>query len=251
MSVRVRHAVGLVWIELDRPRANVLDGVMVARIRQEIAALRRIAGLKLVVFEGRGTEFSFGGSAEEHTPDRVRQMLTDFHAMFREIEALGVPTAAVVRGRCLGGGLELAAFCGRVFAAPGASLALPEIRLGGFPPLGALILPWRMGGSRAAELILTGGALAAGEAQAVGLVDEVAPDPAVALQNWFDAHLAPLSASSLSIAWRAVRMPVADRLEHDLPRLEALYLGELMATQDAGEGISAFLERRPPRYVHR
>lgn len=250
MSAKLTLEGGLAWITLDRPRANVLDAAMIASIRGHLESLRRVDELKCLVFEGAGTEFCFGASVEEHQPAQVAEMLGTFHALFRELEALGVPTAAAVRGRCLGGGLELAAWCGRVVAAPGATMACPEVKLGVFPPIGAIALDWRVGKGRACEMVITGGAVSAAEALAMGLVDELADDPAAAIRGWYGRHLAPLSAVAVRHAWRAVRLPLADRLSQDLPRLESLYLDELMKTHDAVEGIAAFIEKRPPTWTH-
>lgn len=250
MSATLTREGGLAWLTLDRPRANVLDAAMIDAIRAAVDGLRRVPELKLLVFEGAGTEFSFGASVEEHQRDRVAGMLGSFHAMFREIEALGAPTAAAVRGRCLGGGLELAAWCGRLVAAPGSTLACPEVKLGVFPPIGAIALDWRVGKGRALEMVVTGGALTAVEALSVGLADEVAEDPAAAIRAWYARHLSPLSATAVRFAWRAARLGMADRLERDLPRLEHAYLEELMRTHDANEGIDAFMQKRPPTWTH-
>ncbi|MCA9669995.1 MAG: enoyl-CoA hydratase/isomerase family protein [Myxococcales bacterium] len=238
----------LVRLTLSRPKANVLDAPMVSALRGELAWLQDEARdkLKLIVFEGAGKHFSFGASVEEHLPGKVGQMLNDFHAMFRELEALAVPTAAVVRGQCLGGGLELALFCGRVFAEPSARFGVPEIKLGVFPPMGALLLPWRVCGSRATELVLGGESLTASEAFELGLVESCDDNAEAALAGYFETQLAPRSSVGLRYAWRAARLPMADRLERDLPRLERLYLDELMRHEDPVEGLNAFLERREP-----
>ncbi len=253
MSGPVRVAVegGLAWITLDRPRANVIDAAMTAAMRAAIADLRGVAELKLVVFEGAGTEFSFGASVEEHQRDQVEGMLKGFHAFFRELEALGVPTAAVVRGRCLGGGLEVAAWCGRVFAAPNAVFACPEVKLGVFAPIGSLALDWRVGKGRSIGMLLSGDSVGAEEGARIGLVDEIAEDPAAAARAWYTAKLAPLSAVAVRHAWAGVRVGMAARLRTDLTELEALYLERLVATHDANEGIEAFIQKRPPTWTHR
>ena len=85
----------------------------------------------------------------------------------------------------------------------------------------------------------------------MGLVTRVAEDPRAAFDAFYAEQLAPRSASSLRFAERAVRGELYDRITHRLPMLEALYLGELMETEDANEGIAAFLERRGPQYKHR
>lgn len=237
-------------LSLDRPKANVLDAEMVGALRAALAELRGRRGLKLVVLDHAGPHFSFGASVEEHLPGRVEGMLTGFHALFRELEAVGVPTAALVRGQCLGGGFELAVACGQVIAAPDAKLAVPEVKLGVFPPVAAALLPLRCDLQVATRMVLTGQALTAAEALAAGVVDAVAEDPEAALVAWYEAHLAGLSAVAVSFAWRAARRPVQRALAEDLPAFEALYLRELMATRDPVEGLRAFIERRPPQWEH-
>jgi len=200
----------------------------------------------LLVFEGEGKHFSFGVSVPEHLPDQVAKMLADFHALFRELEALARPTAALVRGQCLGGGLELALFCGRVLAEPSARFAVPEVKLGVFPPMGALLLPWRVAGARATAMIVGGETVDAEQALKIGLIDSCDDDAEAALSAYYEAEIAPKSPVGLRYAWRAARMPLTDRLERDLPRLERIYLDELMKHHDPVEGLEAFIERREP-----
>lgn len=240
----------LARIMLDKPKGNVLDAEMVAAVRAQLRALAPLSALKLIVFEGRGAHFSFGASVAEHLPAGVESMLTGFHALFRELEALGVPTAALVRGQCLGGGCELAMFCGRVLCEPGARFGLPEVTLGVFPPIGALLLPWRVGGARAAGLVLSGEILDGESAARVGLADHCSTEPELALGAWFDAAFAPRSAVALRFAWQAARRPLSLQLANDLPALERLYLEGLMACSDPVEGLNAFLERRPAQWRH-
>lgn len=242
---------------LDRPRGNILDAEMVAALRESARDLSRALEsgtrpqLKLLVLEGEGDHFSFGASVAEHLPEQVERMLAEFHALFLELEALGLPSAAVVRGQCLGGGLELAAWCGTVICGEDARFGLPEVRLGVFPPVAAVMLPWRTGGARAAELQLTGRVIAAAEAVRLGLADECAEAPEAKLLEWFERELAPRSAVALRFAWRAARRPVAQALREELPAVEELYLRALMPHADPREGILAFLERREPRWTHR
>jgi cyclohexa-1,5-dienecarbonyl-CoA hydratase len=185
---------------------------------------------------------------EEHLPGQVAGMLRGFHGLFRAIAESGVPVLAAVRGACLGGGLELASFSHRVFAAPGARLGQPEILLGVFAPVASVILAERVGRAHAEDLCLTGRTVGAEEALRMGLVDVLADDPAQAALAWARERLLPLSAGSLRIAVRAVRHGLHARLVTDLAQLERLYLDELMQTEDAVEGLHAFLEKRGPRW---
>ncbi len=234
-------------IVLDRPKGNVLDVAMVAAIRERLRELSEKPGpLKLVVFEGAGEHFSFGASVEEHLPGRVEEMLSGFHALFGDLEALGVPTAALVRGQCLGGAFELALWCGLVICEPSARLGLPEIRLGVFPPVAAIALPWRVPGARATQVMLSGETYEAEGAAALGLIDLCAADAETALTQWFEQRLAGKSAVAVRAAWRASRHLLARALVTELPELERLYLDDLMAHRDPIEGLTAFLKRRPP-----
>ncbi len=234
---------------LDHGKGNILDEALLGALRNHLAGLGR-PQLKLLVFEGAGQHFSFGASVEEHLPGRVDRMLATFHAFFRELEDVGVPTCAVVRGRCLGGGFELAAWCGRLQIAPDAVLAVPEVHLGVFPPIAAMGLRWRTGGAQATELVLTGRNVEAHEAVARGLADACTEDPTSGWRSWFETHLAPRSAPALRFAWKAARAPLRRALREELPELERLYLDELMACQDPIEGLTAFLEERSPTWKH-
>jgi cyclohexa-1,5-dienecarbonyl-CoA hydratase len=250
-SVRIEHrAEGQVLhLLLDAPKGNVLDERMVRGLSGALDAHGARPALKAIVLEGAGPNFSYGASVAEHTRERAGAMLAGFHGIFRRLAALDVPTAAVVRGACLGGGLELAAWCSFVFAAPDATFGQPEIKLAVFPPMASLLLPWRLGGGRALDLCVSGRTLGAAEAQAIGLVHEVAADPADACARFVAANLLPRSGPSLRFAERAARLELAGLLDTRLPALERLYLDELMPTPDANEGIAAFLERRAPRWV--
>jgi cyclohexa-1,5-dienecarbonyl-CoA hydratase len=245
------HSGQLERIVLDRPKANILDCEMLAAIRERIARLAEAPGAsKLLVFEGAGGNFSFGASVEEHLPDRVTGLLRQFHRLFLDLERLSIPTAAVVRGQCLGGGFELALWCGYVVCEPSARFGVPETKLGVFPPMAALALPWRVTGARSTQMILSGESLAGEEAARCGIADLCTDDAEAALQEWFRMRLAPKSAVALRAAWRASRRLLADSLKNDIWSLEKYYLTDLMSHQDPVEGLSAFLEHRPPVWTH-
>jgi cyclohexa-1,5-dienecarbonyl-CoA hydratase len=160
-----------------------------------------------------------------------------------------LPLLALVNGQCLGGGLELAAFCDWVFALENATLGQPEIKLGVFAPVGSIVLPWRIG-ARANDLLLTGRSIDAKAAKEIGLVNRVLAKKSAEeeLETFITETLLPLSASSLRYARNAARWHLNRQMKHGLPELEALYLDELMKSPDASEGITAFLEKRTPRW---
>lgn len=240
---------GALWrVELATPKANIID-VEKAKILTDV--FRQAAeepGLKAIIIGARGPHFSFGASVEEHFPDRVEEMLTGFHGLFYAMLDAAVPTLAAVRGQCLGGGLELASFCNRVFVAPDARLGQPEIVLGVFAPVASVMLSERVGRSRAEDICLSGRPLAAEEAWSIGLADEISDDPDEAALEYARTHLLPKSASSLRYAVRAARHGFAERVRRELPEVERLYLRDLMSTEDPLEGLTAFLEKRQPSW---
>jgi cyclohexa-1,5-dienecarbonyl-CoA hydratase len=249
-TIRVSREQGgrLVRVLLAAPKANILTLEMMGEIERAMAAETASESVMAVAFEGEGAHFSFGASVEEHAADRVRTMLPRFHGMFRALAAPGVPLVALVRGQCLGGGFELAAFADLLFAEEGARLGVPEIKLGVFPPVAAALLPGRIGSPRANELILTGRTLTAEEAHGIGLLTALSASGRLAedFAAWMEERLLPLSPASLRFATRAARRAWLPRFFEDLGELERLYLDELCATPDASEGIAAFIERRSP-----
>ena len=229
---------------------NIITAGLVAQLRTALEDLIDERRLRLITIEGEGADFSYGASIPEHTPEHIGRVLPEMHALIRELLAAPAPTAAVVRGRCLGGGFELALACDFIFAADDATFGLPEIALGVFPPAGSVLLPVRAGAARAASAVLTGEPRPAADWAARGVVELTAPvtDLTAAVDAWFDRKLARWSAEALRHAVRAVRAPVVDAVARGLPAAERLYLDELMRSRDAVEGIQAFLEKRPPRW---
>jgi cyclohexa-1,5-dienecarbonyl-CoA hydratase len=162
-------------------------------------------------------------------------------------------TAALVRGRCLGGGFEIALACDFIFAEESAVFGLPEVALGVFPPAASALLPPRVGSARATSAIISGESLPAAEWRQAGLVEAVVPDGTLDAEvyGWFAAHLQGKSAVALRYAAAAARHGLRQHVRAVLPELERLYLGDLMQTSDAVEGIAAFLEKRVPRWTDR
>ena len=191
---------------------------------------------------------AIGASVPEHLPEHVGKMLRAFHDLFRVMLDASVFTLAAVRGQCLGGGLELASFCHRVWAAPDARLGQPEILLGVFAPVASVILKERVGRANAEDLLVTGRILSVEDALRLRLVDAVSEQPGEAALAYAREHLLPRSASSLRFAVRAARLDVGRALQTELKAVERLYLEDLMSTHDAVEGIRAFVEKRSPKW---
>lgn len=238
-------------IVLNAPKANVLEAAMLAEILDALKMLDEQKGVKLIVFEGEGKHFSFGASVPEHTKDKAAMMLRSFHAVFYTLADMAIPTMAIVRGQCLGGGMELALFCNFIFADKTAFFGQPEIVLGVLPPPASVMLPKKVGQAFADDLVLTGRSIDAVEAHRIGLVNFLTPEGEDAwdhAHSFIEKHFLPKSSSCLRIANLAVRTDFFRRIREDLPRMEGLYLKELMESHDANEGINSFIEKRKPQW---
>ena len=238
---------------LSHPKGNIVTADMVAALTQALDGIADSPQLKLVTIEGSGPDFSFGASIPEHAPGEIDRVLPQMHALIHALLESPAVTAAIVRGRCLGGGFELALACDFVFAERGAVFGLPEIALGVFPPAAAALLPARVGLARATSAMLTGASRSADDWFRFGLVEQLSDPGAIAVDvdRWFDAHLRPRSAAALRHATAAARLALRQHASAILPELEQLYLGGLMSTADAAEGIAAFLAKRAPRWLDR
>ena len=252
--IRLRVEDRVARVTFARPPLNIFT---IAMMRELDAALTECMGMRdvvAVVFDSvaGSRAFSAGVSVEEHQPETVYQMLESFHNVFRTMWQMGKPTLAVVDGAALGGGCELIAGCDVVISTSRAKYGQPEIKLGVFPPVAAVLLPRIMGERRARELLLTGEIFDAQEALRTGLVSYVveAEELEPKLQEVL-ARLRELSAPALEMTRRAMDAargrPFLEALEH----AEDIYLNELMKTEDAHEGVRAFMEKRKPDWRNR
>jgi cyclohexa-1,5-dienecarbonyl-CoA hydratase len=253
VSVSVNASQTRAAFRLFHPKGNILTCEMIGALRSGLESVSQNPHLKLVTIEGAGQDFSFGASIPEHLPQEIEQALTQMHGLIGDLLDLPAVTAAVVRGRCLGGGFELALACDLMFASDDAVFGLPEIKLGVFPPAASVLLPARVGLARAMPPMLTGENQPAAFWREAGLLALVAPADALEseVDRWFERHLAPKSAAALRHGSAAARATLAESVRATLPAIERLYLDELMQTHDAIEGVDAFLEKRTPHWNDR
>jgi cyclohexa-1,5-dienecarbonyl-CoA hydratase len=254
LTVQTLHDGQVVRLTLNAPKANILDAEMMAGLHASLISLQEREELKLLQLTGSGDHFSFGASVQEHFRDKAPEMLRQFHGLFRALIDLAVPTAAVVSGQCLGGGLELALMCNFLFLDRSARLAQPEINLGVFAPPASLILPLKIGQQKSDEFLLTGRTFTAEEAAAMGLATALYDTRNamwLGVDEWLGKNILPKSAVALRFAVQAARHAFNETLVRQLGNLESLYLDHLMSTRDANEGIASFLERRKPVWTNR
>jgi len=236
----------LLRVRLTQPEANIVDIAMIDALQAVLERYRNQLELMGVLLDHEGPHFGFGASIPEHLPDRVSELVTKLHRMLKGMLAFPVPILVVVRGQCLGGSLELVMAGHLIFVAPDAILGQPEVKLGTMAPVGSCILPERLGRAHAEDLLISGRSIPAETAKAIGLVNEVSPDPEAAAVAYFDKYLASHSPTGLRFTVRAVRRAFLDRVIPELDAIERIYLNELMNTPDPVEGLTAFMEKRQP-----
>ncbi|MGH9881257.1 MAG: enoyl-CoA hydratase/isomerase family protein [Pyrinomonadaceae bacterium] len=241
-------------ISLSRPPLNILNIAMIQEINGALEECAQCRDLVAIVFDAAPEcrAFSAGVAVEEHIEETIYRMLDSFHAIFRTLEQMGKPTIAVVDGAALGGGCELVAACDIVIASERSRFGQPEIKLGVFPPLAAVLLPLIIGEKRARELMLTGDLIEAAEALRLGLVNYVVPSAHLTQKSLeILSKLRDLSAVALELTKKAIEVGHGRNLDAVLGQVENIYLHELMKTEDAGEGIKAFQDKRKPVWRNR
>jgi cyclohexa-1,5-dienecarbonyl-CoA hydratase len=158
----------------------------------------------------------------------------------------------VVNGPAIGAGSELVAFGDMVIATPNARFAQPEVKMGVFPPFAAIMLPQLIGPKKTYELILTGQALSAEEAQALGFVNKLVPEAELpATVNAVLARIGEFSAPVLEMTKKVISSSLGLPLAEAIRKSHDIYLNQLMALEDVQEGLRAVLEKRKPVWKNR
>lgn len=236
-------------ITLQNPPLNVIDIAMMEELAGSLADLEMQPGISTIVLSGEGKAFSVGVDVAAHTADKVEGMLAKFHAVIRALVGSKKVTIATVHGHCLGGGAELAMVCDVVITTEAAKWGFPEIKLGCYPPVACTALASLVGQKHASDLILTGRTISGKEAAAIGLLNRAVPEAELqaAIQEYLQ-HFASLSPAALAVAKKASYAWDSMHFDKGLARAEKIYFEELMKTEDAQEGIAAFLQKREPQW---
>ncbi len=175
--------------------------------------------------------------------------IESFHAIINALVNTKKVTIAAVHGHCLGGGAELAMLCDLVYTAEPAEWGFPEIKLGCYPPVACTALAAIIGQKNAAELILTGRSISGNEAASRGLANRAVPEGQLEAEVQKSVkQLLELSPAALAVAKQAIYAWDSIHFDKGWARAERIYLEQLMQTEDAHEGIKAFLEKREPKW---
>src|SRR5690625_1533125 len=244
-------------VEVDVPPANTLSSGSIKELRAAVKELEANDEVHGVVVTGAGRFFVAGADIKEFVPalgnyDQGLAMAEAGQALCDEIEAMKKPVVAAINGAALGGGLELAMGCHYRIAASDAILGLPELKLGLIPAFGGTQRLSRLTDiGTATEIILTGRQLSGDEAKELGIVHQ-----SVALDDLRETALATAKAlvdgksmTSVTRALEAITTGYNDSIENGL-ELERKLFAELFLTDDAKEGINAFVDKREPKFKH-
>ena len=252
--VLVERREAVVWCTLDRPPLNLLDPELIDALRATFVGLAADPSVRVAVLTGRGRAFTAGMNVHVlHDLDvpRAKRLITALHAAIESVHHAPFPVLAGVNGHCLGAGFELALACDMRIAVPGATFGLPEVRVGVPSVIEAALRPGLVGSGRAAELLLTGEAIDAAQAQAWGLVNRVVPAETLrgALDEMIERILAcgPTAVrlqKELMLGWRYTDLAAA--IASGINAFATAYAGD-----EPREGARAFLERRAPRFGSR
>lgn len=250
-ALRVERRGGVVRCTLDRPPLNLFEPGLIAALRSAFETLAADATVRLAVLTGAGRAFTGGMNVRIlHGLDTAgaTALITSLHDAIEAVHRAPFPVIAAVNGHALGAGFELAIACDLRIAAAEATFGLPEVRVGVPSVIQAALLPPLIGPARAAELLLTGQTIDAGQALAWGLVNRVVEraDLEAAVESMVGAITACAPGAvrlqkQLIVRWRESDLPGAVRA--GIAAFAAAY-----ATAEPREGAAAFLEKRPPRF---
>ncbi|MFO1428035.1 MAG: enoyl-CoA hydratase-related protein [Steroidobacteraceae bacterium] len=254
-DIRVEREPPITTVTLDRPdKRNAVTSAMWVALPEIVAGIRRDPATKVALLTGAGdVAFSAGADIAEmrsnfENPERMRVMQHAVQVAQEEWAQLPIPTIAVIRGACAGGGCGLALACDLRIAAADAFFSVPPARLGICYSLAdSRRLVDLVGPSRAKDILFTGRRVDSAEALAMGLVNEIVP-AAELLQRAHEiaACIAGNAGNSVRAAKKVVNA-IMDGVRAETPETRRLY-DESFASPEFTEAAHAFVEKRPPRF---
>jgi enoyl-CoA hydratase len=247
--VERKGAVGIV--RLNRPEAlNALSSDLMLELVDALSEMDHDDSIRCIILTGSDKVFSAGADIKEMSSQSAVEALKAKNLeRFDEIQKIGKPIIAAVAGYCFGGGLELAMTCDIIIASEGARLGQPEINIGVMPGAGGTQrLTRAVGKYKAMELILSGRQMTAGEAHADGLVSKIVPNENLIPEA---LRLADQIASKSPLAVRVAKECILKSYEATLSdglQYERRNFYLLLSSEDKGEGMRAFMEKRKPSF---
>lgn len=240
-------------LSLDHPPANALSQPTFKGLTDALDYVEKERSIKVIVLVGKGKFFAAGADIKEFTvvenAEQGSAISRIGQQVFKRMETFSKPIIAAIHGAALGGGLELAMACHIRFSTPTAKLGLPELNLGLLPGFaGTQRLPRLIGKAKALELLFTSQLVTGEEAEALGLVNRIYQEEQLLEKTLeFAKNVASKSAVSLMYTIEAVTTGEEQGFEAGMKKEEELF-GRIFESDDAKEGIQAFLEKRKPQF---
>ncbi|MET3317057.1 UNVERIFIED_ORG: enoyl-CoA hydratase/carnithine racemase [Peribacillus simplex] len=255
--VRVEKENKLAIVTIDNPPLNVISKNVFKGLLEVFTELEEDNETVAVLITDAGDiAFAAGADIKEFPQmmgnPNMKETVKESHAILNKIDTFPKPTIAVLNGMTLGGGCELALACDLRVAEAQVQIGLPEVKLGLFPGAGGTQRLSRLvGNAKAKEIIFTGDSLNAKEAEKIGLVNKVVEQgcgltEAKNLASRMTRH----SLQALSRIKKAINEGSESTLEQGL-EIETNLFEEIFQTEDVKEGVSAFLDKRKPAFLHR
>lgn len=240
-------------VTLNRPPANALSRQLILDINSFLDQVEQDDSVRVIVFKGEGRFFSAGADIKEFTSitsgEEFSKLAKNGQDIFERVETFSKPIIAAIHGAALGGGLEFAMSCHIRVVTESAKLGLPELQLGLIPGFaGTQRLPRYVGVAKAAEMLLTSDPISGSEAARLGLANHaVAEEELETTVQQMAAKIAKKSPVAMKYALQALQYTKDDSYYKGVDA-EAHSFGTVFVSEDAKEGISAFLEKRQPNF---
>lgn len=251
ISYRVEDGVAIATI--NRPPANALSRSLIMEVNELLDEVVNDDSIRVIVLHGEGRFFSAGADIKEFTQVSSGEEFSELSAagqkVFERVETFHKPVIAAIHGAALGGGLELAMSCQMRFVSENAKLGLPELQLGLIPGFaGTQRLPRYVGVAKAAEMLLTSDPISGTEAAQLGLANRAYPEEDLLPQTLTIAKKIAKK-GALSVRTAIDMLQYAKHAGyHEGVKAEAESFGNVFVSEDAKEGIQAFLEKREAQF---
>src|SRR3990167_5036418 len=240
-------------LTINNSPLNILSHALLLELKVIIKKLKTDKRVRVIIITGKGKFFGAGADIKElsaiMTKREGERFAKEGQAILNLIESLGKPVIAAINGPCIGGSNELAMACHLRIASEEAWFSQPEITLGLIPGFGGTQrLPKLVGRARAMETILTGGRIIASEALSIGLVNKVVKgDVLIEEAKKMAENIGNKGMLSVKACIDAINNGMDTSLKKRLDK-EAKLFGKLCETEDKKEGVSAFMEKRVPKF---
>lgn len=255
--LQVEKTEGYAIITINNPPMNVISSQVFKELDEVFSGLKEDDAVNAVILTGQGEKVFAAGADIKEFPlligqTGIQETFLETHAILHRIDQFEKPVIAMLNGLTLGGGCELVLCCDIRIAEEHVQIGLPEITLGLFPGGGGTQrLPRLIGESRAKEMMFTGEPVTAERAEKIGLVNRIAPSgEGMEMARKMAKRLGRSSLPALAFIKQAVDKGLELPLEEST-NLEASYFEKVFQTEDAKEGVKAFIEKRKPAFQNK